>query len=58
MKEHIAKQVLEREFFTDERCFIAEVSNSAKDPDASIARVRVGAHCHAVVGSCHVSLGR
>jgi mannose-6-phosphate isomerase-like protein (cupin superfamily) len=29
------------EFFTPELCFINELSNSANDPDASIARARV-----------------
>ncbi len=32
-----------REFLTPERCFIAETSNSADDPDVSIARARVRA---------------
>lgn len=30
-----------REYFTDERCHILELSNSADDPDLSIARARV-----------------
>ena len=29
------------EFFTDERCFITEISNSPRDPEASIAQARV-----------------
>lgn len=29
------------EVFTDERCYILELSNSAEDPDLSIARARV-----------------
>ena len=29
------------EFFTDEQCFITEYSNSANDPELSIARARV-----------------
>ncbi len=29
------------EFYTAERCFIAELSNSPDDPEASIARARV-----------------
>ncbi len=29
------------EYFTDERCHILELSNSAEDPDVSIARARV-----------------
>lgn len=29
------------EFYTDEKCFIMEVSNSDADPDLSIARARV-----------------
>jgi mannose-6-phosphate isomerase-like protein (cupin superfamily) len=31
------------EFLTEERCFIAEVSNSSDDPELSIARARVAA---------------
>jgi len=29
------------EFFTEERCYITELSNSEDDPDVSIARARV-----------------
>lgn len=29
------------EYFTDERCYILELSNSPDDPDVSIARARV-----------------
>ena len=29
------------EFFTDERCYITELSNSEDDPDVSIARARI-----------------
>jgi mannose-6-phosphate isomerase-like protein (cupin superfamily) len=29
------------EFYTDEKCYIVEVSNSDSDPDLSIARARV-----------------
>ncbi len=30
-----------REFYTPEQCYITELSNSADDPDVSIARARV-----------------
>lgn len=32
---------LEREFYTEEKCFITELSNSSADSDVSIARARV-----------------
>lgn len=41
MKEAIKKQNLGNEFYTPERCFITELSNSPDDPDVSIARARV-----------------
>jgi len=41
MREAIEHQNLAREFFTDERCYITELSNTPDDPDASIARARV-----------------
>jgi mannose-6-phosphate isomerase-like protein (cupin superfamily) len=34
-------QELKKEFYTDEGCFITELSNTPDDPDASIARARV-----------------
>ncbi|MFT3784422.1 MAG: cupin domain-containing protein [Nibricoccus sp.] len=41
MNEAILHPDSSPEFFTSERCFITELSNSANDPDASIARARV-----------------
>ena len=41
MKEVVKIQNLEDEFYTQEQCYITEVSNSPDDPDISIARARV-----------------
>ncbi len=41
MKETIKPQDLSTEFYTAEKCYIAELSNTPDDPDASIARARV-----------------
>lgn len=41
MKATIKPQNLAQEFFTDERCYITEISNSADDPQLSIARARL-----------------
>ncbi|NOQ14098.1 MAG: cupin domain-containing protein [Methyloprofundus sp.] len=41
MQETIKKQNLSNEFFTPENCYITELSNTACDPDVSIARARV-----------------
>ena len=41
MKETIKHQDLGSEFWTPEKCYIIESSNTADDPDASIARARV-----------------
>jgi mannose-6-phosphate isomerase-like protein (cupin superfamily) len=41
MKEDIKHINLHSEFFTPERCYITELSNTADDPDLSIARARV-----------------
>ncbi len=41
MKETILKQNLDTEFFISEQCYITELSNSANDPEVSIARARV-----------------
>ena len=41
MKETIYRQRSEDEFYTSEGCHIIEVSNTAQDPDVSIARARV-----------------
>ena len=41
MKEAINKQNLKEEFYTSEKCYITELSNTLDDPDISIARARV-----------------
>ncbi len=41
MKATIKHQKLSEEFFTDEKCYITELSNTADDPEASIARARL-----------------
>ena len=41
MKETIIKKDGNKEFYTDEKCFIIELSNTADDPDSSIAQARV-----------------
>ena len=41
MKEIIIKNQRNDEFYTSEKCFITETSNTDNDPDASIARARV-----------------
>ena len=41
MKETINKQNLKEEFYTSEKCYITELSNTPSDPDVSIARARV-----------------
>ncbi len=41
MKEAIKHQNLSNEFYTPEKCYIAELSNTPDDPDASIARAKV-----------------
>jgi len=41
MKPAIRRADVSAEYYTDERCDILELSNSAGDPDASIARARV-----------------
>ena len=41
MKQKVAKLELEQEFYTAEKCYITEVSNSPDDPTLSIARTRV-----------------
>jgi len=41
MKETIKHQDLDSEFWTPEKCYIVESSNSPDDPDVSIARARV-----------------
>jgi mannose-6-phosphate isomerase-like protein (cupin superfamily) len=41
MKAHINQFNPDKEFYTQENCYITELSNSADDPDVSIARARV-----------------
>ena len=41
MKEEIKKQNLKNEYYTAEKCYITELSNTPDDPDVSIARARV-----------------
>jgi len=41
MNEVIKQQNLSTEFYTSEKCYITELSNSSDDPDVSIARARV-----------------
>jgi len=41
MDEAILRGNENAEFHTEERCYITELSNSERDPDASIARARV-----------------
>ena len=41
MKETIKQQNLKDEFYTPEKCYITELSNTPEDPDVSIARARV-----------------
>ncbi len=41
MKEAIKQQDLSSEFYTPEKCYIVELSNTADDPELSIARARV-----------------
>ena len=41
MNEVIKRMNLDAEFYTPEKCYIVELSNTPDDPDASIARARV-----------------
>lgn len=41
MKAIIKKSEDTREFYTDEKCYITELSNSPDDPELSIARARL-----------------
>ncbi len=41
MKEAIKKQDVSNEFYTPEKCYITELSNTPDDPNVSIARARV-----------------
>ena len=41
MKENSKKKNLKEEFYTSEKCYITELSNTPADPDVSVARARV-----------------
>lgn len=41
MKKNIKKYAPSQEFYTPEKCYITELSNTPDDPDVSIARARV-----------------
>ncbi|MGA2780911.1 MAG: cupin domain-containing protein [Smithella sp.] len=41
MKETIKQQNRKKEFYTSEKCYITELSNTPEDPNVSIARARV-----------------
>ena len=41
MKETIRKRNTASEFYTSEKCYITELSNTPDDPDVSIAQARV-----------------
>jgi mannose-6-phosphate isomerase-like protein (cupin superfamily) len=41
VKEFIQKLDKSKEFYTSEKCYITELSNTPDDPDVSIARARV-----------------
>jgi mannose-6-phosphate isomerase-like protein (cupin superfamily) len=41
MKEFIKKHDKGKEFYTSEKCYITELSNTPDDPEVSIARARV-----------------
>ena len=41
MKEAIKHQDISKEFFTPEKCYITELSNTPESPDVSISRARV-----------------
>jgi len=41
MKASIKKQERAKEFYTTEKCFITELSNTSDDPEVSIARARL-----------------
>lgn len=43
MGKKVNKQNLKTEFYISEKCYVTELSNSAGDPDVSIARARVEA---------------
>jgi mannose-6-phosphate isomerase-like protein (cupin superfamily) len=41
MKKTVKKKSLKDEFYSSEKCYITELSNTPDDPDVSIARARV-----------------
>ncbi len=56
MKETIKKRILKNEFYTAEKCYVTELSNTPDDPDVSIARARVTpgvtTRWHRLKGTC------
>ena len=56
MKETIKQQNLKEEFYTPEKCYVTELSNTPDDPDVSIARARVKSgvrtRWHRLKGTC------
>lgn len=65
MKEEIKKLDLSHEFYTPEKCYITELSNTPADPDSSIARARVAPgtatawHClHGITERYYIIQGR
>jgi mannose-6-phosphate isomerase-like protein (cupin superfamily) len=41
MNETIKQKNIKEEFYTPEKCYVTELSNTPEDPDVSIARARV-----------------
>lgn len=56
MKETIKQQNIKEEFYTPEKCYVTELSNTPDDPDVSIARARVKSgvttRWHCLKGTC------
>lgn len=51
MKPKIFYQNLDQEFYTEEKCYITELSNGPADPEMSIARARIE---HGVTTRWHI----
>jgi mannose-6-phosphate isomerase-like protein (cupin superfamily) len=55
MNEAVTRMDLDTEFYTTEKCYIIELSNTPDDPDVSIARARLApgitTRWHRLVGS-------
>ena len=45
MREIIKQQNIKKEFYTPEKCYITELSNTPDDPDVSIRVGESGARC-------------